>query len=204
MDEAVHFILREGERVAANWFFSDSAIDRVIRRVLYHVKDDGALAEADMFIANRCRAVAPSGIAAERATDQARVGAGVNALDGHVAAAHGNVEVDKKIGGIRVADFLQSLFGHVSLDRGLHFGAQGIVVGITFASHGLAAPYLVAGNDWSRTAARGLFLCGAPCPSSVASDVSIRVLRYVDVFIATREKRGARQSASGEERGPGL
>src|ERR1700730_12889922 len=111
MDEAVHFILREEERVAANWFFSDSAIDRVIRRGLYHVKDDGALAEADMFIANRCRAVAPSGIAAERgraaerATDQARVGAGVSLFDRQVAAAHGNVEVDEKIGGIRVADF---------------------------------------------------------------------------------------------------
>src|ERR1700682_3514434 len=92
--EPVYFILGERECVAADGLFSNGAIDQVIGRVLHYIKDDGALAEANVFIAPRRRAQAPSGIAAKRTSHQSWVGAGVYALDGHVAAADGNVKID--------------------------------------------------------------------------------------------------------------
>src|SRR6202795_54042 len=207
MHKPVYFILRERECVAAHWLFSNRAIDQVIRRILQHIHDNRALAEADVFIAHRRRAIAPSSIAAERTAHQSRVDTRVHALNGHIAAAHRDMKVNKQLRVLWIFDSLQALFSHVPLDGSLYFAAEDITIGIIVACNGLSAftaRYHVPRCDRARVSPASLFLSGAPCPCSVASNARVAVSRNVYVFIASGEQNGAGKGASGKESAPRL
>src|SRR5258706_3388907 len=207
MHEPVHLVLGKRERVAADWLLSNRAIDQVICLVLHDIHNDRAFSEADIFIAHRRGAIAPSTIAAKGTAHQSGINGWVHALNRHIAAPHRDVKVDEQIRVLRIFDLLQPLFSQIPLDSGLYFTAYDVAVSIIVTRDGFTAftaRYYVARYDWARPSPAGLFFGGPPCPCGVASNVRVAVSRNVHVFVASGEQNGAGKGAGGKQRAPRL
>src|SRR5882672_2127612 len=106
-DEFVDLVLIE--RIAVHRLLTGRAIRQPLRRLLHEVKDDRAFAEANIFVADFRRPPAPRFPASIRATNEARVSAGVNAFHRDVVPPHCDVIVHQEIRVSWVAHLPQSL-----------------------------------------------------------------------------------------------
>jgi hypothetical protein len=117
------------------------------------------------------------------------------------------MKINEQIGGIRIIDFPETVFRHMSFDCGFHFATQKVAVRIIVTSDRFRAAagtftarYHVARNDRTGTLAAGFFLSRAPGPCGMTSDVRVSVSRDLHIFIASGEQEGASYGACREKR----
>ena len=96
MNHVLNLIM--GELGVIRGFLADGAIDEMFRAILHQIENERAFAESHVLVGEFGRAVAPTAVATERSANETGVGTRINAFDGYVVTAQGELVVHLVVG----------------------------------------------------------------------------------------------------------